>query len=180
MQRRTILALLALAACSCVRVSADEPKPLAVVLPVHTYKGAPANGKVLSEALRKNVEKAGHALASEADTEVAVKKLEMDLTKPQFLPGLTAVGKELKARYVVYARNGVGVGVNAQDFEEFQSTILINVVDVETGRLIHVYQIAQLFKSPQKQLDLAVITPDAAAEAARRVLEGFHKRTASP
>ena len=175
MQRRNVLALFALSLGWCIPAAAAEPKPMAAVLPVHTYKGAAANGKVIAEAVRKNVERAGHPLVSEADTDAALKKLEMDLTKPQFLPGLTALGKELKVRYVVYARNGVGVGVNAQDLEEFQSTILVNVVDVDAGRIVHVYQIAQLFKSPQKQLDLAVITPEAAAEAAQRLLERFHK-----
>ena len=177
MLSRNALPALALVLLLALPALAAEPKPNVAVLPVHTYKGNTANGKVILEAFRKNVQKAEHPLPSEADTDAALKKLEVDLTRPQFLPGLTALGKELKVRYVVYARNGVGVGVNAQDPFEFQSTILINVVDVETGRMVHVFQIAQLFKAPEKLLETAVIDAGAAAEGAQRLLEGFYKKS---
>jgi hypothetical protein len=110
------------------------------------------------------------------DTEAALKRLAIDVTKHQFLPALTALGKETSARYVVYPRiNGVGIGVNQQDPEEFQATILLVVVDPSKGQ-IFTRQIGQLFKHPEKMLERAVIPKKEAEEGAGKLLQGFYKQ----
>jgi hypothetical protein len=66
--------------------------------------------------------------------------------------------------------------VNQQDPEEFQATILLNVADPEKSQFVHVFQIGQVFRHPDKSLERAVLPPQAAAEASRRLLEGFYKK----
>lgn len=166
--------------CAASPVAAAE-RGTVVLLPAHTFKGAPANGPAVTAAFRANLEREGFRVAPSHETEAAMKRLSVDPTKRIFLPALTALGKELNARYVVYPSvQGVGIGVNQQEPEEFQATLLVNVADPEKNRLTYLYQIGQLFKHPDRAVERAVLPKEAANQAAQRLLEGFYKKTAPP
>lgn len=170
----------ALAIAFCLAAAWPAPaadRELVALVPAHTFKGPAENGPVLTDAFRANLQKAGYRVADARETDAAIKRLNMDLSKPQFLPGLAALARELKVRYVVYPRiAGVGIGINQQDPEEFQATILVNVFDPAKNQFAHVFQVGQLFKHPDRSVERAVMPKEAAATAAQRVLEGFYKK----
>jgi hypothetical protein len=169
------IALLALL-CVAAPASAAE-RGLVALVPARTFKGSKDNDQVLTDAFRANLEKEGYKVVDAKETDAALKRLSIDLAKPQFVPQMTALGKELKVRYVIYPRiPGVGIGVNQQDPEEFQATILLNVIDPEKSLIVFLSQLGQVFKHPDKMLERAVMPKEAAETAAQRLLEGFYKK----
>src|SRR5207249_4925571 len=115
-----------------------------------------------------------YEIVPEADTEAALKRLDIDLSRPQFVQQLRAVGQELKARYVFYPRVlAVGIPPNRKDPSEYQATIILNVGDPERKALLHAYQVGQVFRARDRMLEQAVITRRAADDAAQRLLAGF-------
>jgi len=156
--------------------AAAQKGPVAV-LPAHTFKGSLDNGPVVTTACRANLERAGYRVLPASEVEAAVRKLKVDLTRPQFIPTLQALARELGVAYVVYPRiQGVGMGVNTNDKDEFQATIIVNVAAPSGSGLYHVNQIGQVFRHPGKEAEEAVINSQAAGQAADRLLEGFYKK----
>jgi hypothetical protein len=177
MRRMRTAGLAALGLLAAGAAPAAAQKGPVAVLPAHTFKGSEENGPVVTDAVRANLERAGYRVLSEEATAAALRKLNVDITRPQFIPTLTAIGKELGTTFVVYPRiQGVGTGVNTNDKEEFQATIIVNVADQGGKNLYHVNQVGQVFRHPGKLAELAVINKAAAELAAERLLEGFYKR----
>jgi hypothetical protein len=148
-----------------------------VLLPAHTFKGSAANSPIVTGAFRENLEDAGYEIVAGTATEAVLEKLSIDLSRPQFIQQLRAVGRELNARYVFYPRVlGVGIPPNRETQDTLQATIILNVANPDARTLLHTRQIGQVFKSPERRLEAAIINKDAAAEAAQRLLEGFYKK----
>lgn len=170
------LAWVLLLACLALPMWAQDRGPVALI-PAHTFKGSLENGPVVTEAMRANLSRQGYRVLAEAETAAALKRLGIDPTRRVFLPDLKALGKELGVSYVVYPSiQAVGVGLNRQDPEEFQATILVSVAEPDKNQIFYLYQVGQLFKHPEKEAARAVLPRAAAEQAAQRLLESFYKK----
>jgi hypothetical protein len=169
--------LLAVAALGSAGPAPAADRGQVALVPAHTFKGAAANGAVVTEAFRTALEREGFRVVAAKETEAAMKRLDIDVAKHQFVPSLTALGKELNVPCVIYPRiNGVGIGLNQQDLEEFQATIHVAVIQPGKGQTL-TRQIGQLFRHPERMLERAVLPRKEADEAAAKLLEPFFKKT---
>lgn len=165
MTRRWVLAgLLALFA-----VPAHAQGTVAL-LPAPVVKGAPANGRVVTEALRSALEARGFRLVAPGRVNSALGAYKSNPKLPIPIGTLAKIRQATGADYVVYPRVlSVGTGLASQ---ELQATVIVNVVGKSSASFFHTRQVAQTFEG-RAAPDTAVIDRTSAEAAASKLLEGF-------
>jgi hypothetical protein len=152
------------------------PKARAALLPVPVLRGAAENGARVAQALGAAARSGGLALVGEEAVLGTLATLNVDPKAPQPLPRLVELGRALGVDWVLHARVlSVGRPFNATSAEERSLIILLNVVDVKTGRLRHTAQIGPTFLDPGEDRK-AVVPAEVAAAAAERLLGGLHQK----
>lgn len=161
--------------CAGIGLPAEAAKGSVALVPAHVFKGSQDNGRLLDAAMRDSLGKAGYSVLPAGAVDAAMRAQKMDLSKPQYLRELTALGAAVNADFVVYPRiQSVGMGANAQR-GEYQATCIVNVVSVAKKQIVHTNQLGQEFKAAGAA-DAAVMDRGDAAEAAGKLLAGFYKK----
>lgn len=163
MTRRWVLAgLLALAA-----VPAQAAGTVAL-LPAPVLKGAPGNARVVNQALQSALQARGFRLVPQARLKAALAKVNTRRIIP--IATLARIRQSTGADYVVYPRIlTVGTGLASQ---QYQATIIVNVVGKSKASFFHTRQVAQTFNSSAPAADV-VIDRTSAEAAVSKLLEGF-------
>lgn len=171
----TTLSLVTLAAAGTAPRSAAAASGTVAVLPAAIVNSAAPNGPKLTGAMEAVLKGKGLRPLDATLVTRAVSAAGMNLAQPQPLNRLAALGKTLKADYVVYTRVlSVGKPINARNETDREAVILVNVVDVATARIKHTYQSSVGFSDASNNRQSLI--PDAAArEAAEKMLAAFLK-----
>lgn len=164
------VALLALAVAP-----AHAAKEKIALVPAHVFKGNPENGKIVTDAVRRSLEKAGYEVLPAGKVDAALSAGNVDLGRAQNLKTLGPVRTSTGADYVVYPRVlSVGVGLNGEGVH--QANILVNVIGKSATSFVHTRQVGQEFKSGGRGADASVISPAEADVAAGKLLELFYAK----
>lgn len=143
------------------------------LIPPAVFQAAPENGVLMAEALQAELIRAGLKPLHGSTVQAEIARRMINPKFPIPLMRLAALGRELQAEYVVYPRVlSVGRPFNAKGPDEYVINVLVNVVQVKTGRILHTYQATTDFKGPDRKPDL-VVTPALARLVAARLLQGF-------
>ncbi len=179
MNRRRLLTTLSLVTLAAVAGTAPRSAAAAsgtvAVLPAAIVNSAVQNGPKLTGAMETVLKGKGLRPLDATLVTRAVSAAGMKLAQPQPLGRLAALGKTLKADYVVYTRIlSVGKPINARNETDREAVMLVNVVDVATARIKHTYQSSVAFSDASNNRQSLI--PDAAArEAAEKMLAAFLK-----
>jgi hypothetical protein len=150
----------------------------AALLPAAVLRGAAENGARMTAALEAEATRAGLALLPAAALSGQLGGVNLAL--PQPLTRLTEWGRALGVDYVIYPRVlSVGKPFNTKDEDERIMTILVNVVDVKTGRMAHTVQIGAVYSDKTFPAE-SVAPPETAAAAAEKLLAGFVAKLPEP
>ena len=168
--------LLVLAAALAIGAQAAPARRVAL-LPATVFKGSPANGPIITDALRSDLEDSGLKVTEVASIAKAMKGRKYDPKTPLTTRDLVALKKGLGVDYVVYPRVlGVGIGVNS---DRASATVLVNIGGTSASSFVHTRQVGQFFGEPgigTEAAALAVIDERSAGKLAQDLLAGFYNR----
>ena len=164
--------LAALAAVvACAIVPAHAAGRTVALVPAQVTNGHPANGDVITEAFRAELEAHGFDVLPQGRVDSAIRAHHIDLERPQTVRTLSALRRAMRADYVVYPRVlSVGVGVSA---DRVQANVLVNVVGQSRSSFFHTRQLGQLLGPGALREERPVIGDATAQRAAVKLLEGF-------
>lgn len=141
------------------------------LLPAPVVKGAPANGRVATQALQAALVQEGFRLVPASRVESTLRSQRVNPRSIIPIGTLSRIRAATGADYVIYPRVlSVGVGVNSN---QYQATILVNVVGKNGRSFLHTRQVGQPFVSDTGDAARAVLSAEDAGEAADKLLEGF-------
>lgn len=157
----------------CLSVEAAAAPATIAVLPVAVVNGDQDNGPPVSAAIEAVLREAGHRLSDSDSVARVLGATRENLATPRTLIQLTRMGRKLGANYVIYTRLlTVGRPFSATRDSDRSAVMLVNIVDVASGRIKQTYQSAGDF-TDLDQLRQSMV-PDAAAQSiVHRLLEPF-------
>lgn len=172
MLRRMLLAAAALAALA--GAPGRTAGRVAAVIPAHVFKGAAANGPVVTEAVRENLRRHGWEVASAASMERALMEKKIALSRPLGIADLQQIAEATGTDLVVYPRVlSVGSSLGS---ETPQATILVNVLEKGARSYAHTSQVGQPFRTAEEDTRNAVIPRGDADRAVARLLEPYYAK----